>query len=131
MLISGEQFGLGGLGSVRGTRIERPVSGDKGITSSVEITTPELAAGLLFLGFVDAGLLGNNGANDFGKPSRDRLASVGLGLRYGAGPFSPSADYGRLLISSRVPPEFNSAAPNSAAPREGDDRFYVGLSLRF
>jgi hemolysin activation/secretion protein len=33
VLISGEQFGLGGLDSVRGTDVERPISGDKGISA--------------------------------------------------------------------------------------------------
>lgn len=126
VLISGEQFGLGGLGSVRGTRFERPVSGDKGLSGSLELTTPEVTPGLRFLGFVDAGRLGNNSPNGATKPSFDRLSSVGLGLRYGNGPFAVSADYGRLVQGSRVP-----LAVNSAAPQKGDDKFYINLSVRF
>jgi hemolysin activation/secretion protein len=126
VLISGEQFGLGGLGSVRGTSIDRPITGDKGVSASLEITSPELATGLRLLGFVDAGWLGNNSPNGANKPSSDRLASVGLGLRYAKEPFAVSLDYGRLVTGSRVP-----LALNSAAPQRGDDRFYVNLSLRF
>jgi hemolysin activation/secretion protein len=126
VLISGEQFGLGGLGSVRGTEIERPISGDSGLSASLEATTPELAPGLRALGFVDAGWLHNNNPNRFNKPSSDRIASVGLGLRYVRGPFAATADYGRLVTGSRVPVAVN---PNS--PRRGDDRFYVTVSLRF
>lgn len=126
VLISGEQFGLGGLSSVRGTSLERPVSGDKGLSAQFELTTPDVAPGLRFLGFVDAGWLGNNSPNGTSKPSSDRIASAGLGLRYGNGPFSLTADYGRLIKGSRVPLAFNSAAP-----QKGDDRFYVNVSVRF
>jgi hemolysin activation/secretion protein len=126
VLISGEQFGLGGLGSVRGTSIDRPMTGDKGVAGSLEVTTPELGTGLRLLGFLDAGWLGNNSPNGTNKPSSDHLASIGVGLRYVKEPFAASLDYGRLLNSSRVP-----LALNSASPQRGDDRFYVNLSIRF
>jgi len=126
VLISGEQFGLGGLGSVRGTDIERPISGDSGVAGTFEVSTPELAPKLRLLGFVDAGWLWNNDPTTALKPSSDRLASLGLGLRYANGPFSISADYGRLVVGSRV-----SRAVNPSAPRRGDDRFYVNLSVRY
>lgn len=126
VLISGEQFGLGGLGSLRGTEIDRPVSGDKGLSATVEVLTPELLAGLRLLGFVDAGWLGNNSPNGANKPSSDRLASVGLGLRFLAEPLALSLDYGRLVVGSRVPLAFNSAAP-----QKGDQRVYVSVSVRF
>ena len=126
VLISGEQFGLGGLGSVRGTSFERPMSGDKAVSATVEVTTPEVAPGLRLLAFADAGWLGNNDPNGTTKPGSDRLGSVGLGLRYGNGPFTLAVDYGRLVQGSRVPLEFNSAAP-----QKGDDRIYINLSARF
>jgi hemolysin activation/secretion protein len=126
VLISGEQFGLGGIGSVRGTSTDRPISGDKGVAGTLEINTPELQPGLRFLGFVDAGWLGNNRPDGLGKPSSDHVASVGLGLRYVREPFAVSADYGRLVTGSKVP-----LTINSAAPQKGDDRFYVNLSLHF
>ena len=126
VLISGEQFGLGGVSSVRGTSVERPVTGDKGVSASVELTTPELVAGLRLLGFVDAGWVGNHRANGANRPSSDRLASVGLGARYAAGPFALTADYGRVVVGSRVPLAFNPAAP-----KRGEDKLYVTASLRF
>jgi hemolysin activation/secretion protein len=126
VLISGEQFGLGGLGSVRGTSIDRPITGDSGLAATVEVTTPELVAGLRMLGFVDAGWLGNNKANGANKPSTDRLASVGVGLRYVQDPVAFTLDYGRIVTGSRV-----GLAFNSTAPQRGDDRVYVGLSVRF
>ena len=126
VLISGEQFGLGGLGSVRGTSVDRPITGDIGVSGSFELSTPELQPGLRLLGFVDAGWLSNNSPNGTSRPSTDRLASVGLGLRFAREPFAVSLDYGRLVAGSRVP-----LSLNSAAPQKGDDRFYVNLSVRF
>jgi hemolysin activation/secretion protein len=126
VLISGEQFGLGGLGSVRGTDVERPISGDKGISATLEVTTPELLTGLRLLGFADAGYIRNNKPNALNRPSSDRLASVGVGLRYQAGGFGASLDYGHLVEGSRVP-----LALNSNAPQRGDDRVYINVSYRF
>ncbi len=126
VLISGEQFGLGGLGSVRGTSTDRPITGDKGLSATVEVTTPELAPGLRLLGFVDAGWLGNNHPDDTNKPSSDHLASVGLGLRYGNGPLAAALDYGRVVSGSKVP-----LSVNSAAPQRGEDRLYVNVTWRF
>ena len=125
VLISGEQFGLGGLGSVRGSAIERPISGDKGVTATLEVTTPEVYPGLRLLGFIDAGWLGNNNPTP-PRPGTDRLASVGLGLRYGNGPYAVSVDYGHILSGSRVP-----LSVNSSSPQRGDNRLYLNLSVRF
>ena len=125
VLISGEQFGLGGLASVRGTSIERPLSGDKGVSATLEVTTPELMPGLRALGFIDAGWLGNNNPSP-PKPTTDHLASAGLGLRYGTGAYALSMDYGHIFVGSRVP-----LSLNSSAPQRGDRRFYINFSVRF
>ena len=128
-LISGEQFGLGGIGSVRGTGIDRPIAGDSGVSATLEVSTPELFSGLRLLGFLDAGWIGNNNPSpnpNPGKISSDTLASVGVGLRWVRGNYSLSADYGRIVNGSRV-----SRALNSEAPRRGDDRFYLNLGVRF
>ncbi|HEY0887130.1 MAG TPA: ShlB/FhaC/HecB family hemolysin secretion/activation protein [Ramlibacter sp.] len=126
VLISGEQFGLGGVGFVRGTRTDRPITGDKGVAASLEVATPELRPALRLVGFADAGWLGNNSPNGANKPPADRLASVGVGVRYGGERFGGSLDYGRIVEGSRVP-----LALNSASPRRGDDRAYVNFSWRF
>ena len=126
VLISGEQFGLGGSGSVRGTAIERPVSADKGLAGSIELGTPELAPGLRLFGFADAGWLWNNNPNGATKPASDRLASVGLGARYTNGPLVASIEYGRLVAGSRVP-----LALNASSPQQGDDKLYVNVGVRF
>jgi hemolysin activation/secretion protein len=124
-LISGEQLGLGGASSVRGTG-ERPISGDKGLFTSVEITSPPVGPGLRFLAFLDAGWLSNNNPNGTTKPSSDRLAGAGVGLRYGTQRVSVSADYGRIIRGSVVP-----VALNSGTPEKGDDKLHINLSVRF
>ncbi|HSH90276.1 MAG TPA: ShlB/FhaC/HecB family hemolysin secretion/activation protein [Ramlibacter sp.] len=126
VLIAGEQFGLGGLGSVRGTDIDRPITGDKGISGTFEVLTPELVQGLRLLGFVDAGWLGNNKPAAPDKPSSDSIASIGVGLRYTREPFAMSLDYGHIIAGSKVP-----LTSNAGSPQKGDDRLYLNLSLRF
>ena len=126
VLIAGEQFGLGGSGSVRGTELERPLSADKGVSFSVEASTPELSPGLRLFGFVDAGWVWNNNPNGTTKPASDRLAGLGGGLRYANGPFVASLEYGRIVMGSKVPLAFNSASP-----RSGNDRWYLTLAYRF
>ena len=125
VLIAGEQFGIGGISSVRGTELERPVTGDKGISGTLELTTPELEPGWRLLGFVDAGYVRNNKPDFVLNPRSDRLASIGVGTRYVRGPFSLAIDYGTLVLGSRVP-----LAVNSGSPRKGDDRFYITLAYR-
>ena len=126
VLISGEAFGLGGLGSVRGTVIDRPITADSGMQGTFEILSPEWVQGFRVLGFVDGGLLWNNDPNGTSKPSSDRLMSLGAGMRYVKDWFSFSLDYGRIVLGSKVNPAFNSAAP-----KKGDHRFYASAQVRF
>jgi outer membrane protein assembly factor BamA len=111
---------------VRGTKIDRPITADKGLAATLEITTPELRPSLRAVGFVDAGWLANNDPNASTKPASDRLVSVGFGMRYGVEPFAVSLDYGRLVTGSRVP-----LSVNSSSPQRGDDRVYLNFSWRF
>ena len=126
VLIAGEQFGIGGLYSVRGTDADRPVTGDSGLSGTVEVTTPELAPGLRLLGFVDAGTVRNNKPDGLTRPSHDQLASTGFGLRFARGAMTATMDYGRLFKGSSVP-----LSLNSGSPQDGDERLYVTLGLRF
>lgn len=124
-LISGEQFGLGGATSVRGTS-ERALAADNGLLLSTEFTTRELAPGLRLLGFVDAGWLGNINPNGNPKPAHDALSSVGVGLRYTLSQLSVTADYGRLIAGSSQP-----YVAGSLLPQSGDQKLHVNLSARF
>lgn len=123
-LIAGEQFGLGGVTSVRGLA-ERALSGDSGALLCAEITSREFSPGLRMLGFVDAGWLGNNNATA-SKPQSDAVSSAGLGLRYVQPVFSITADYGRVIGGSVLP-----QASNATVPKVGDDKLHVNLSARF
>ncbi len=125
-LISGEQMGLGGVGSLRGAP-DRAISGDGGLAGSLELTSPEVLKGLRISGFVDAGWMANRDADGLRRVSSDDLASVGVGLRYGnpAG-VAVNADYGRLISGSKLP-----LATNSSAPQRGDDRLHLSISVRF
>ena len=122
-LISGEQFGLGGAASIRGTG-ERPISGDRGVSATLEISTPDVLSGLRLIGFVDTGWLRNNNPNAASKPPSDHIASAGLGLRYTAGSLGISAEWGRIVTGSVL-------APNPAYPKAGDNKFHVSVTARF
>jgi hemolysin activation/secretion protein len=126
VLIAGEQFGIGGLGSVRGTDLDRPVTGDSGLQGTVEVMTPEVLAGMRLLGFLDAGYVRNNKADGLTNPSSDGLASVGVGLRYTRGVVTAAIDYGYLFRGSRVPLSLNSGSPQT-----GDERLYVSVGIRY
>jgi len=124
-LISGEQFGLGGASTLRGTE-ERPISGDSGLLATLELTTPDLLPGLRFIGFVDAGWLRNNNPNAVNKPASDQLAGIGVGLRYSLGMVEVSADWGRIVNGSAL-----AGPANPTLPKTGDSKFHVNLSARF
>lgn len=125
-LIAGEQFGLGGANSVRGTG-ERIMSGDSGLLTSLEITSPELKPGMRLLGFMDAGWLHNHNAQlNPNKPDSDQLVSAGLGLRFNSGSYSFSADWGRVLTGSVLP-----SPSGSDVPQAGDQKIHLNFTARF
>ncbi len=125
-LIAGEQFGLGGSASVRGTG-ERPLSGDRGVYATTEVTTREIMPGLRLLGFMDAGWLSNVNPNGNPKPANDSVSSAGLGLRFSSpAGYAISADYGRVVGGSQLP-----YVPNSGIPQSGDHKFHINFSARF
>ncbi len=125
-LLSGEQFGLGGVSSVRGAA-DRVITGDKGLSTSLEISTPELVVGLRSSAFVDAGWLQNNQVDGSNKLAQDKLASVGLGLRYASqNGLNINADYGRIITGSALP-----LSVNSSAPQKGSEKLHLNLSVRF
>lgn len=89
MLISGEQFGVGGAESVRGY-LEREIANDRGHRGSVELYTPDWGSGL-----VEAARMRTLVFYDFGYVKRllpalreapgAAIASYGIGLRGGYG----------------------------------------------
>lgn len=90
-LLPGEQFGLGGMDSVRGWH-ERTFSGDRGYRGSAEIVSPnfgeQILSGLSLkaLAFYDVGHV--EYMNDiFGNKPGDQvtIGSAGVGMRFGYG----------------------------------------------
>ena len=82
VLIPGEQFGLGGVNSVRGFS-EREISGDNGIRGSVELWSPAvLENSLRFVLFADAGRVRYESLPAPGAAWDDAIASIGAGLRW-------------------------------------------------
>lgn len=125
-LIAGEQFGLGGPASVRGTRQERALTGDQGASLSLEVYTPPLAQGLRLLGFTDLGWVGNHPASGAARPASDIIASVGAGARWVGPTWALAVDYGRIVKGSRVAPTLSSLAP-----QRGEDRLYLSFTIHF
>lgn len=120
-LVPGEQFGLGGINSVRGFR-EREISDDRGYFGSIELGTPDFAK-----------LIGLNSGSaraavfyDFGGTSRvnplageshgSSIASVGAGLRFGLGEnVNMRFDYARVV-------------DGGASRQRDDDRLHFSLA---
>lgn len=124
-LIAGEQLGLGGYSTLRGTQ-ERALSGDTGLVSSLEVGSPEWVLGLRWVAFWDAGWVASNRSAFRATPGHDSAASVGLGARYGVGPFALMLDFGRVVSGSRTP-----LTLNASAPRSGDYKVHLSATARF
>ncbi|MCM5681351.1 hypothetical protein M8A51_17630 [Schlegelella sp. S2-27] len=126
LLLAGEGFGLGGVGSIRGVP-DRVLYGDTGASLTLEGITPAWMSGLRGLGFIDSGLIRSDVTDRPTRRSKDRLTSVGVGLRYEhPRGLNVSAEYGYVLTGSRADPE-----ENPSVPVKGDDKLHVNLSLVF
>ena len=89
LLVSGEQYGIGGPDSVRGYLL-REVAMDKGGATQAELYTPDFARGI---GLSDSFRLRALAFYDYGKvtrleplpgePDKQSLSSAGLGVRVG------------------------------------------------
>ncbi|MBD2303475.1 ShlB/FhaC/HecB family hemolysin secretion/activation protein [Nostoc sp. FACHB-87] len=103
-LVSLEQFGLGGLSSVRGYRQDL-LLGNNGTFASAEIQfpifrLPQINAKLQGIYFTDIGIVWNSTSNN----STNTLASTGLGLRWSQGDrFFAQLDWGLPLMSVDSP----------------------------
>jgi len=122
-LIPGEQFGLGGINSVRGFE-ERELSGDRGVQASLELWGgPAMAGRLRWLAFLDGGRVVN--ANPLpGEIESESIASAGVGLRYNWGErLNARADWGYVLDG--IGPAVENATD------KGDSKLHFSLVYRF
>lgn len=124
-LVPGEQFGLGGAGSVRGYG-ERALAGDTGWLASLELATPRLDSVLALAGidarllvFADGGQVANHGDLPCrGQQLRCGLSSLGIGARLGWRTL-----HLRLFLAQ--------ALQDAAATQRHDWRTHFALSGRF
>ncbi len=104
-LIPGEQFGLGGVSSVRGF-YPKEISNDNGYTGSMEIISPDLVklAGWnkvqgRALAFYDHGYVSRINSLP-GEIDHETISSAGLGIRVTDGKYATaSVDYGWVIDS--------------------------------
>jgi hemolysin activation/secretion protein len=101
-LLSAEQVGLGGFGSIRGYRQDALLT-DNGILATAEFrlpiaTIPKWQTSVLLVPFIDIGTGWNSG--DVKQPDPSTLASVGLGLQLVTSKnFSARIDWGIPLVN--------------------------------
>lgn len=124
-LVTGEQFGAGGAGSVRGYE-EREVIGDSGLQAMLELTSPALwgealpsGASLRLLSFLDAGLVANHGdAPCADLRTRCSVAALGVGARVALG-----------RVQARV--DLAYALKDAARTQRGDLRAHAAVNVGF
>ncbi len=117
-LISGEQFGAGGMSSLRGFE-ERSVLGDSGYRMRLEAGAPPLtSANIQLIGFIDAANLELEDAQP-GEDDSVSVSSIGLGLRWSwRQQLSLGIDYGQIN-------------EGSGDQEDGDSKIHFNLVYRY
>lgn len=118
-LIPGEQFGMGGMNSLRGYQ-EREVLGDSGVYLLSEFISPALSslANTRGVVFYDWGQTDRRQAQA-GESSREHPESIGAGLRWTYEKnVSLKIDYGHVL-------------KDAASSQAGDSKWHLSLFARF
>lgn len=123
-LISGEQFGIGGVESVRGFR-EREVLNDRGYRTSFELQSPNMAkiigttdTRIQVIAFYDAGNVRRNKPLP-GENTATSIASAGAGLRIGVG------------SSAQIRLDYASILQGGGVRRNGESMLHANLTLLF
>jgi len=121
-LIPGEQFGIGGVSSVRGLR-ERETSGDKGAFVNLELHAPAWN-GILPFAFYDSGW--RKHVAPLGTiPTSDSASSIGIGARWSwERRFEASATIANVLNGV-------SLGPNVPASDSGHTKLNFSVFYRF
>ena len=117
LLITGEQFGVGGISSLRGFE-ERSITGDAGQQASVEVWMPPVTSyQIRFLAFIDIASL------EFNDGDTTNLSSAGLGMRWSwKENLNLSLDYGKIV---------KGGGPDTNINQDGDDKLHLELVYRF
>jgi hemolysin activation/secretion protein len=123
-LITGEQFAVGGVGSVRGLE-ERELRGDEGYQVSIQAWAPPISSTLRPVAFVDIGHVSNNGPID-GEFGSEDVMSIGMLLNWNpTNKISASASYGYLIDG------VDSEEAIESSPEDGDGQLHFNLTYRF
>lgn len=127
-LISGEQFGIGGIYSVRGFD-ERSLLGDKGYQANVELWLPGFSDyEIRPLVFIDYGHVELNTALASEAPSID-ISSVGAGLRWNTvNKFNVVLDVAYVTDGAN---EINAISPDADITDSGDVKGHIDVFYRF
>jgi hemolysin activation/secretion protein len=123
-LIPGEQFGLGGMYSVRGFE-ERAVSSDSGLRLTAEVWSPplEIIKDLRVLAFVDYGYMDRE-TTFAGEDSSDSIMSIGVGTRWNwQENVNLAVDYGYVINEAEHLKDTEAD--------HGNVKFHVNLVVRF
>ncbi len=130
ILVSGEQFGVGGMSTLRGFE-ERTMLGDFGYQVSAELWFPPVYQ-MRFLVFVDAANVEKNeNAATVGTGTSFDLQSVGLGMRWSwKQQLSISVDYGKITKGILATEDINVGSPTPINLKD-DDKAHFSLVYRF
>ena len=124
LLISGEQFGVGGVGTLRGFE-ERSVTGDSGYQLSLELWFPPVSAyNLRFLVFIDMAHTEFNDGDLAGNEGVDYdLSSAGAGMFWSwKENLNVSLNYGVIT---------EGGGPDETINDDGDSKLHVSAVYRF
>jgi len=116
-LIPGEQFGLGGLRSVRGYD-EREISSDSGQFLSGEVWTPPFYKNFRLVGFLDAGWAQPEDPHP-ARPGSEFISVTGLGIRW----------FWKQNVSLSV--DASVALDNAVETESGDGKIHFNLFLKY
>jgi len=115
-LIPGEQFGLGGMYSVRGFE-EREISGDRGWELRAELWAPAFDNGLQFYGFIDTGKIQSTDVI-LAIPDEESITSAGIGAEWHWKDLTTNLGWGHVL-------------DDVSGKDDGDHKLHASLFYRF
>ncbi len=123
-LITGEQFSVGGVGSVRGLE-QRELRGDEGYQFSIQAWAPPILETLRPILFFDLGYVSNNNPIA-GELRSESVSSLGLLLNWNpTSRISASASYGYLIDGIDGPQAAEGVA------EDGDGKLNFNITYRF
>lgn len=129
VLISGEQFGLGGGVSVRGFR-DREASGERGYQLTLEAAAPAITdLGIVPIGFLDMGsaLTRRSDSRTPETSGHDGIMSAGVGLRWNRDKLDVAMDLAHVL-EGRSRSQAGAVTQNT---QDGDTRLHLSVFYRF